>query len=79
MPPQNSSLIAACIAVVVLLLCLGLGATLVALLLLAGAGGMMAWLSMRQIGGQTGDVLGAYEQVAEILILLAAAAAANPA
>jgi adenosylcobinamide-GDP ribazoletransferase len=78
-PPQNSSLIAACIAVVVLLLCLGLGATLVALLLLAGAGGMMAWLSMRQIGGQTGDVLGAYEQVAEILILLAAAAAANPA
>ncbi|HEX2338771.1 MAG TPA: adenosylcobinamide-GDP ribazoletransferase, partial [Hyphomicrobiaceae bacterium] len=75
MPPQNSSLIAACIAVVVLLLCLGFGAALVALLLLAAAGAVMAWLSMRQIGGQTGDVLGAYEQVAEILILLAAAAA----
>jgi adenosylcobinamide-GDP ribazoletransferase len=29
---------------------------------------------MRQIGGQTGDVLGALEQVIEILILLTAAA-----
>lgn len=74
-PPQNSSLIAAGIAVVVLLLCLGFGATLVALLLLALGGGTMAWLSLRQIGGQTGDVLGAFEQVAEILILLTAAAA----
>jgi adenosylcobinamide-GDP ribazoletransferase len=74
-PPQNTSLIAAGIAIVLLLLCLGFGATLVALLLLATAGGTMAWLSVRQIGGQTGDVLGAFEQVAEILILLAAAAA----
>ena len=34
----------------------------------------MAWLAMRQIGGQTGDVLGAVEQVTEtaILVLLAA-------
>jgi adenosylcobinamide-GDP ribazoletransferase len=73
-PPQNSALIASGIAIVVLLLCLGFGATLVALLLLAAAGGVMAWLSVRQIGGQTGDVLGAFEQVAEILILLTAAA-----
>ena len=75
LPPQNSSLIAAGIAVVLLLLCLGFGATLVALLLLAAAGGAMAWLSLRHIGGQTGDVLGAFEQVGEILILLTAAAA----
>jgi adenosylcobinamide-GDP ribazoletransferase len=74
-PPQNASLIAAGIAIVLLLLCLGFGATLVAVLLLAIAGGTMAWLSVRQIGGQTGDVLGAFEQVAEILILLTAAAA----
>ncbi len=33
----------------------------------------MAWLSIRQIGGQTGDVLGALEQISEILILLTAA------
>ena len=34
----------------------------------------MAWLALRQIGGQTGDVLGGAEQVAEtaILVLLAA-------
>ena len=38
-----------------------------------GAAGM-AWLAKRQIGGQTGDVLGGAEQVAEtaILVLLAA-------
>ena len=34
----------------------------------------MAWLSVRQVGGQTGDVLGALEQLCEILVLLTAAA-----
>jgi adenosylcobinamide-GDP ribazoletransferase len=33
---------------------------------------LMAWLSSRQIEGQTGDVLGALEQVSEITILLVA-------
>jgi adenosylcobinamide-GDP ribazoletransferase len=74
LPPQNTSLIAAGIAVVLLLLCLGLGGTLIALLLLTAAGVAMAWLSLKHIGGQTGDVLGAFEQVCEILILLVAAA-----
>jgi adenosylcobinamide-GDP ribazoletransferase len=32
----------------------------------------MAWLSRSQIGGQTGDVLGALEQVSEIVVLLVA-------
>ncbi len=32
----------------------------------------MAWLSLRQIGGQTGDVLGALEQINEVLVLLTA-------
>jgi adenosylcobinamide-GDP ribazoletransferase len=44
------------------------------LLVVAAAAGLMAWLTLRQIGGQTGDVLGALEQVSEILILLVAAA-----
>ena len=42
---------------------------------LAGLSGLaIAWLALRQIGGQTGDVLGGAEQVAEtaILVLLAA-------
>jgi len=73
-PTQSGSLTAVAIGAVVLLPCLGLGATLLASLLLAGAGAGMARLSVRQIGGQTGDVLGAYEQIAEIAILLVAAA-----
>ena len=44
---------------------------------------LSAWaiglLAMRQIGGQTGDVLGAAEQVAETAILLLLAAAASHA
>ncbi|WMT74057.1 adenosylcobinamide-GDP ribazoletransferase [Bradyrhizobium sp. Ash2021] len=48
-------------------------ALLAAIMAAAGAIGM-AWLAKRQIGGQTGDVLGGAEQVAEtaILVLLAA-------
>jgi adenosylcobinamide-GDP ribazoletransferase len=34
----------------------------------------MSWIAMRQIGGQTGDVLGAAEQVAETAVLLLLAA-----
>ena len=33
---------------------------------------VMAGLSVGQIGGQTGDVIGAVEQVSEIVILLVA-------
>jgi adenosylcobinamide-GDP ribazoletransferase len=73
-PPQQSSAIAVGVGLVVLLLCLGFSATLIAVVLLAAALGLMAWLCLRQIGGQTGDVLGAIEQVSEILILLVAAA-----
>jgi len=47
--------------------------------ILLAAGGLatiaMMALAKRQIGGQTGDVLGATQQVSEIAILLAAAAA----
>jgi adenosylcobinamide-GDP ribazoletransferase len=35
----------------------------------------VAWLANRQIGGITGDVLGAQQQAAETAILIAAAAA----
>lgn len=73
-PPRQSALIAVLLGLLLLLLCLGLGASLIAGLLLASATGLMAWLCITQIGGQTGDVLGALEQVNEILILLVAAA-----
>jgi len=55
-----------------LLFCLGLAHALIAVVALAIAVSLLAWLSERQIGGQTGDVLGAVEQVSEIVILLVA-------
>jgi adenosylcobinamide-GDP ribazoletransferase len=73
-PPQQSSVAAVLIGLVMVLLCLGFSATLIAFGLLAVAFGLIAWLTIRQIGGQTGDVLGALEQVSEILILLVATA-----
>ena len=73
-PPQQSSAIGVAIGFVVILLCLGFGAAFVTLVLLAVALALMGWLTLNQIGGQTGDVLGAVEQVSEVLILLVAAA-----
>ena len=51
---------------------MGLGAALVAMVVLAGLGA----LALRQIGGQTGDVLGAGQQVSEIAVWLMVAAMA---
>jgi len=64
--------IAAALGFLALLFCLGLAHALIALVVLAIAVALFAWLTMRQIGGQTGDVLGAVEQVSEIVILLVA-------
>jgi adenosylcobinamide-GDP ribazoletransferase len=69
-----------CVEVAILLgvltlgLTLGLTAMAIGLALTASASLFMAWLSVRQIGGQTGDVLGALEQTVEIVILLTAVA-----
>jgi adenosylcobinamide-GDP ribazoletransferase len=48
--------------------------------LLAGAGAAfaVAWLARRQIGGHTGDVLGAVQQLTEIGVLLGIVAALRP-
>ena len=71
-PAQDRLLIAGALGVLILAIFLGPLPGLAALVLLAAAVGMMAWLSSAQIGGQTGDVLGALEQVGEIVILLVA-------
>jgi adenosylcobinamide-GDP ribazoletransferase len=73
-PPQGSVLTAVLLGLLALLLCLGFGVALVATLLVGAGLWLMARLSLKQIGGQTGDVLGAVEQLSEILILLAASA-----
>jgi adenosylcobinamide-GDP ribazoletransferase len=72
-PPLAAVIAGAILGVIALGLGLGPSGALVALLLLALIVGLMAWLCLRQIGGQTGDVLGALEQLSEILILLTAA------
>ncbi|MGY3507977.1 adenosylcobinamide-GDP ribazoletransferase [Bradyrhizobium lupini] len=73
-PPSRSVAIAFAVGILALVLALGPGKALVSLILLALSGLMLARLAIRQIGGQTGDILGAFEQTGEILILLVAAA-----
>jgi len=73
-PPSGTPAIAALIGFAVLVFALGLGGAVVTTLVLAAAVALLALLCMREIGGQTGDVLGAVEQTSEIVILLAASA-----
>lgn len=73
-PPGPSVAIAFALGTLCLALALGPGKALVGLILLSLAGLVLARLAIRQIGGQTGDILGAFEQTGEILILLVAAA-----
>jgi adenosylcobinamide-GDP ribazoletransferase len=77
-PAGGCSAFAAVVGLIALVLALGPAAAMAAAVLLIAAAIAMTWLSMRQIGGQTGDVVGALEQVAECLILLVAAAALKP-
>ncbi|MBB4397331.1 adenosylcobinamide-GDP ribazoletransferase [Bradyrhizobium sp. ERR14] len=72
-PPGRSIAIAFALGTLALALALGPGKALVGLILLSLAGLLLARLAVRQIGGQTGDILGAFEQIGEILILLVAA------
>ncbi|MBR1188121.1 adenosylcobinamide-GDP ribazoletransferase [Bradyrhizobium sp. AUGA SZCCT0160] len=73
-PDAATATITVVLAVIVALLSLSWSNALFAALLAGLSGFGMAWLAQRQIGGQTGDVLGGAEQVAEtaILVLLAA-------
>jgi adenosylcobinamide-GDP ribazoletransferase len=73
-PTGESVAAASAIALVVLLFCLHPVRGIIAFVVLAAAVTLMAWLSTRQIDGQTGDVLGALEQVGEVAVLLVALA-----
>jgi adenosylcobinamide-GDP ribazoletransferase len=72
-PTRQSATIALGLGVILLAVGFGPGKAILAVVLLALIGLMTAWLATRQIGGQTGDILGAYEQLAETAILLMAA------
>jgi adenosylcobinamide-GDP ribazoletransferase len=71
-PPSDSLAAATVLGFVILAFCLHPGRAVVALIFLLIVVALMAWLAGRQIEGQTGDVLGALEQVSEIAILLVA-------
>ncbi|MDA9430605.1 adenosylcobinamide-GDP ribazoletransferase [Bradyrhizobium sp. CCBAU 51627] len=72
-PPGRSVAASFALGTLALTLALGPGKALAGLILLSLAGLVLARLAIRQIGGQTGDILGAFEQACEILILLVAA------
>jgi adenosylcobinamide-GDP ribazoletransferase len=71
-PPREVAAVAALIGALTLVLCLGLSPGLLAVGLLGAAAVVVARLSLKAIGGQTGDVLGALEQAGEVLVLLVA-------
>ena len=73
-PDIASAATAVVVAVVIALLCLPAKAALLAIVVTIAAAAAMAALAWRQIGGVTGDVFGATEQVVEaaVLVMLAA-------
>jgi adenosylcobinamide-GDP ribazoletransferase len=71
-PSAQSVAAAAAIGFIALVILLHPMRGLVALICLGIVVAVTAWLSSRQIGGQTGDVVGALEQVSEIAVLLVA-------
>jgi adenosylcobinamide-GDP ribazoletransferase len=73
-PPREQAIAAAALGLLILLTCLGFVSTIIAAIMLAIATALVARLSIAQIGGQTGDVIGALEQTGEIVVLLVAAA-----
>jgi adenosylcobinamide-GDP ribazoletransferase len=68
------ALAAAVIGIAIALAALGPARGAGALVLSAAAVALTAMLARQQIGGYTGDVLGAFQQIGEIVMLLAAAA-----
>jgi adenosylcobinamide-GDP ribazoletransferase len=74
-PEPVSAVTAVIIAIAIALICLPAKTALLAVVITAAAAAAVAVLAWRQIGGVTGDVYGAAEQVAEtaVLVMLAAA------
>jgi adenosylcobinamide-GDP ribazoletransferase len=73
-PELSSVIIALLLAIVIALLCLPPKEALLAMLFSVIAAAAVAALAWRQIGGVTGDVFGATEQVVEAAVLITLAA-----
>lgn len=68
-PRREDAAMAAAIGVLIAVLALGVGPGLAASALAALGVAAVGWLAQRHIGGYSGDVLGAAQQVAEVLVL----------
>jgi adenosylcobinamide-GDP ribazoletransferase len=71
-PSSDRVITASVLGILILAIALGPAHAIAAVVFLLVVIALMAWLSVVQIEGQTGDVLGAVEQVCEIVILLVA-------
>ncbi len=75
-PAPETVLLAAVLGLLIAMFFAGIGPALLAALVATGGIAMVGFIAQRQIGGYTGDVLGAAEQIAEIAILATLAALA---
>ena len=73
-PDGSTGFAASLVAAVIAFLALPAGTAMTAIIVTAAGATGFAILAQRQIGGQTGDVLGAAEQICEVAILLTLAA-----
>jgi adenosylcobinamide-GDP ribazoletransferase len=69
-PDFSTAALAAVLAMVISLLCVGSGPTIAAIIGACCGTALVGFTAKRVLGGYTGDVLGAIQQVAEIFILL---------
>lgn len=69
--PRQAAIAATAIAAAVALLAVGAVAGVVALAAAFAAGFMVVGIAVRRIGGYTGDILGATQQVSEVAVLVA--------
>ncbi|NQV57652.1 MAG: adenosylcobinamide-GDP ribazoletransferase [Rhodospirillales bacterium] len=74
-PEFNHAGLSAAIVVVALFIAFGFWLSLGALIAAAIVSGVLAMWALRALGGQTGDVLGAIQQVIEVTLILAVSAA----
>jgi adenosylcobinamide-GDP ribazoletransferase len=73
-PPRSGVAVAAALGGLITVAALGPLRGMIALCLTGLSASVAGWLARRQIGGYTGDVLGAVQQAGEVVMLLAASA-----
>lgn len=73
-PPRQSAIIAMLLGALCLVCGFGMTTAILGVIVLSLAGLIVSRIAIKQIGGQTGDILGALEQTGETALMLLAAA-----